>query len=166
MTRYNTLKVKLSNLHFNKLKSAMKNGTEVTWNLSSYDETSSPYKLLLTDTQDLKFSKTQLNDRMIQSRGTLPVDWIYTTSNVSSRKKSIRKGISLAPKLVLELAGKAPEYYINKGIYELNKKITSSKSSRTTLTKEDVMKEIKSSENRGSLLEGTTRRIICQGGGF
>ena len=30
MTRYNTLKVKLSNLHFNKLKSAMKNGTEVT----------------------------------------------------------------------------------------------------------------------------------------
>ena len=32
-----------------------------------------------------------------------------------------------------------------KGIYELNKKITSSKGSATTLTKEDAMKEIKSS---------------------
>ena len=93
----------------------MKNGTEVTRNLllnfvgSSYDETSSPYKLLLTDTQvlkihktlpaNIKFSKTQLNDRMIQSGGILPVDWSYTTSNVSSRKRSIRKAISLAPRI-------------------------------------------------------------------
>ena len=57
MTQYNTLKVKLSNLHFNKLKPAIKNGTEVTLNIlsnlmgSSNDETNFPYKLLLTDTQ-------------------------------------------------------------------------------------------------------------------
>ena len=35
MTQYNTLNVKLSNSQINKLKSAIKNGTEVTLNLSS-----------------------------------------------------------------------------------------------------------------------------------
>ena len=35
MTQYNTLKVKLSNLQLNKLKSGIRNGTEVTLNLSS-----------------------------------------------------------------------------------------------------------------------------------
>ena len=31
MTQYNTLNVKLSNSQLNKLKSAIKNGTRVTW---------------------------------------------------------------------------------------------------------------------------------------
>ena len=35
MTQYNTLNVKLSNSPLNKLKSAIKNGTEVTLNPSS-----------------------------------------------------------------------------------------------------------------------------------
>ena len=35
MTQYNTLNVKLSNSQPNKLKSAIKNGTKVTLNLSS-----------------------------------------------------------------------------------------------------------------------------------
>ena len=35
MTHYNTLNVKLSNSQLNKLKSGIKNTTEVTWNLSS-----------------------------------------------------------------------------------------------------------------------------------
>ena len=35
MTQYNTLNVKLSNSQLNKLKSGIKNGTEVTLNLSS-----------------------------------------------------------------------------------------------------------------------------------
>ena len=54
MTQYNTLNVKLSKSQLNKLKSAIKNGTEVTLNLSSnligdsYDETNFPYKSLLT----------------------------------------------------------------------------------------------------------------------
>ena len=57
MTQYNTLNVKLSNPQLNKLKSAVKNGTEVTLNLSSnltgnsVGETNFPHKLLLTDTQ-------------------------------------------------------------------------------------------------------------------
>ena len=63
MTQYNTLNVKLSNSQLNKLKPAIKNGTEVTLNLSSNligtsnDETNFPHKLLLTDTQVSKIRK-------------------------------------------------------------------------------------------------------------
>ena len=55
MTHYNILKVKLSNSQFNKLKSAIKNETEVVLRLSSNmvgnsdDETNFPHKLLLTN---------------------------------------------------------------------------------------------------------------------
>ena len=38
MTQYSTLNVKLSNSQLNKLKSAMKNGTEVTLNLVNLGE--------------------------------------------------------------------------------------------------------------------------------
>ena len=90
MTQYDTLNIKLSNLQLNKLKSAMKNGTEVTLNLlsnligNSNDETNFPHKLLLTDTQvskiskafangssaNIKFSKTQLS-KIVQLGGVL-----------------------------------------------------------------------------------------------
>ena len=59
MTQYSTLNVKLSNSQLNKLESAIKNGTEVTLNLSlnliesSNDETNFPHKLLLTNIQVL-----------------------------------------------------------------------------------------------------------------
>ena len=81
MTQYNTLNVKLSNSQLNKLKSAIKNGTEVTLNFSSNilgdfnDEKNFPHKLLLTNTQvsnlrqafangssaNMKLSKPQLH---------------------------------------------------------------------------------------------------------
>ena len=57
MTQYNTLNVKLSNSQLNKLKSGIKNSTEVTLNLSSNvidnsnNETNFPQRLLLTNTQ-------------------------------------------------------------------------------------------------------------------
>ena len=80
MTKYNSLNVNLSNSQFNKLKSAIKNGTNIVLRLSSNmvgnsdDETYFPHKLLLTNTQtlslrkafnnhtsaDIKFSKAQL----------------------------------------------------------------------------------------------------------
>ena len=67
MTQYNMLNVKLSNSQFNKLKSAIKNGIEITLDLSSNlignsnDETNFPHKLLLTDTQILKIRKAFAN---------------------------------------------------------------------------------------------------------
>ena len=81
MTQYNSLNVRLSNSQLNKLKSAMKNKTEVVLRLSSNmvgnsdDETNFPHKLLLTNRQvgdlcksfanhlstNIKLSKTQLS---------------------------------------------------------------------------------------------------------
>ena len=82
---------------------------------NSNDEINFPHKLLLTDTQvskipkafandlsaNTKFSKTQLS-QMIQSGGILGdliAAILQVTSNVSSRKISIKKGKSLAKKL-------------------------------------------------------------------
>ena len=63
MTQYNTLNVKLSNSQLNKLKSGIKNGTEVILKISSNvvghsnDENNFPRKLLLTNTQVSKLHK-------------------------------------------------------------------------------------------------------------
>ena len=55
MTQYNNLNAKLSNLQLKKLKSAIKNETEVVLRLSlnkiGDDETNFPHKLLLTNRQ-------------------------------------------------------------------------------------------------------------------
>ena len=81
MTQYNILNVKLSNSQLNKLKSGIKNGTEVTFKLSSNvvggfnNKNNFPRKLLLSNTQvsrvckaftnyssaNIKISKTQLH---------------------------------------------------------------------------------------------------------
>ena len=93
MTQYNSLNVKLSNSQLRKLKSAIKNETDVVLKLSSNmiglseDETNFPHKLLLTNRQvatlrkafvnhtstDIKLSKTQLS-KMIH----LVVSWVYS----------------------------------------------------------------------------------------
>ena len=80
--QYNTLNVKLSNWQLNKLKSGIRNGTQVTLNFlanvvgDSNDETNFLHKLFLTHTQlskickafpnnlpvNVKLSKTQLHN--------------------------------------------------------------------------------------------------------
>ena len=80
MTQYNSLNVKLSNSQLSKLKSAIKNETDVVLRLSSNmicnsdDQTNFPHKFLLTNRQvvnlckakqrstDIKLSKTQLSN--------------------------------------------------------------------------------------------------------
>ena len=90
MTQYNSLNVKLSNSQLNKLKSSIKNETDVVLRISSNmvgdstDNINFPHELLLTNRQvanipkafanhssiDIKLSKTQLS-KMIQSGGFL-----------------------------------------------------------------------------------------------
>ena len=90
MTQYNSLNVKLSNSQLNKLKSAIKNESEVVLRLSSNmigdsdDKINFPHELLLTNRQEanfrkafannsvtnIKLSKTQLS-KIIQSGGFL-----------------------------------------------------------------------------------------------
>ena len=67
MTQYNILKVKLSNSQINKLKSGIKNGTEITLRISSIivgdsnNENNFLHKLLLTNTQVSRLCKTFAN---------------------------------------------------------------------------------------------------------
>ena len=81
MTQYNSLNVKLSNSQLNKLKSSIKNKTDVVLRISSNmvsnsnDNTNIPHELLLTNRQvanirkafanhssiDIKLSKTRLS---------------------------------------------------------------------------------------------------------
>ena len=71
MTQYNSLNVKLSNSQLSKLKSAIKNKTDVVLRLSSNmvgnsdDNTNFPHELLLTNRQvsNLRkaFAKNKLN---------------------------------------------------------------------------------------------------------
>ena len=88
MTQYNGLNVKLLNSQLNKLKSTIKNKTEVVLRLSLHmigdEDTNFPHKLLLTNRQvanlrkvfvdksstDIKLSNTQIS-KMIQSGGFL-----------------------------------------------------------------------------------------------
>ena len=90
MTQYNSLNVKLSNSQLNKLKSSIKNETDLVLRISSNmvgnsnDNTNFPNELLLTNRQvanirkvfakntsiDIKLSKAQLS-KMIQSGGFL-----------------------------------------------------------------------------------------------
>ena len=90
MTQYNSLNVKLSNSQLNKLKSSIKNKTDVVLRISSNmvgnsnDNTNFPHELLLTNRQvsnirkafakntstDIKLSKSQLS-KMMQSGGFL-----------------------------------------------------------------------------------------------
>ena len=67
MTQYNSLNVKLSNSQLNKIKFAIKNGTDVVLRLSSNmvgnsnNETNFPHKLLLTNRQILSLRKAFAN---------------------------------------------------------------------------------------------------------
>ena len=88
MAQYNSLNVKLSNSQLNRLKSAIKNKTELRLSSkmvgNSDNETNFPHKLLLTNRQvanlgkvctnnsstDIKLSKNQL-PKMMQSGGFL-----------------------------------------------------------------------------------------------
>ena len=90
MTQYNSLNVKLSNSHLNKIESSIKSETDLVLRISSHtvgnsiDNTNFPHELLLTNSQvanirkafanhpstDIKSSKTQLSKK-IQSGGFL-----------------------------------------------------------------------------------------------
>ena len=68
MNQYNTLNVKLSNSQINKLKSGIKNNTEVTLKISSNvvgdsnDENNFLHKLISTNTQVSKLRKAFSNN--------------------------------------------------------------------------------------------------------
>ena len=178
MTQHNSLNVKLSNLRLNKIKSAIKNETEVVLRLSSNmiddEETSLPHKLWLTNRQvanprkafanylstDIKLSKTQLS-RMIQLGGCLGI----------LLGPSLKTGLPLIKNMIwpsaksalIPLGLTAAASAADVGIH---KKILGSwhHPSCTTLIisndeMNDIIKIVKSLEESGLLFKGVTETV-------
>ena len=188
MTQYNRLNVKLSNSQFNKLKSAIKNETEVVIRLSpnmigdSNDEANFAHELLLTDRQvssickaftnnssaDIKFSKTELS-KMIQSGRFLGK---VLGPLLKAGLPLIKNVITPLAKIVLIPLGlTAAASAANAGIH---KKILGSGGHTTLIISnkyiEDLIKIVKSLEDSGLLLKGVMEsvqnEVTEQKGGF
>ena len=135
---------------------------------SSNDKTNFPHKLLLTDTQvskirtvfangssaNIKLSKTQLS-KIVQLGGVLGDIPIF--GNILS--SVAEKGTDIARNLGKKI--------LDKQIDRVNKEyILGSGITLTINEMRDIMKVIKSLENREISLKRTTRKITSQDGGF
>ena len=177
MTQYSSLKVKLSNSQLNKLKSSIKNETDVVLRISSSmvansnDNTNFPHELLLTNRQvanirkafanhsstDIKLSKTQLS-KMIQSGGFLGKLLGPLLKTRSPLMKSVKP---LAKSVLIPLGLTAAVSAADAGIH---KKILGSGHNNTTLIisndeMDDILKIVKSLEDSGVLLKGVSETI-------
>ena len=159
MSQYNMLNVKLSNWRLNKLKPTIKNGTEVTLNLSSNsigssnDKTNFPHKLLLTNTQVSKICKAFANGWS----ANINISKTQLCKIVQSRR--VLHDIAVFRNVLLSVAKKGTDIARNLGKHFLDKQID-------RFNKEHIFGVIKSSENRGILLKETTRKITSQEGRF
>ena len=178
MTQYNSLNVKLSDSQLHKLKSAIKNESEVVLRLSSNmigdDETNFPHKLLLTNRQvanlckafanylslGIKLSKSPI-PKMIQSGrflGRLLGPLLKT--GLPLMKNVIKP---LAKSVLIPLGLTAAASAADAGIH---KKILGSGHNNNTTTLiisndeiEDIIKIVKSLEDSGLLLKGVTETV-------
>ena len=178
MTQYNNLNVKLSNSQLNKLKSSIKNETDVVLRISSNmvsnsnDNTNFPHELLLTNRQvanirkafanhssiDIKLSKTQLS-KMMQSGGFLGKLLGPLLKTGLFLMKSVIKPLAKSVLIPLELTAAAAA--ADAGIH---KKILRSGHNNTTLIisndeMDDILKIVKSLENFALLLKGVSETI-------
>ena len=185
MTQYNSLNVKLSNSQLNKLKSAIKNETEVVLRLSSNmisdNETNFLHRFLLTNRQasnlcrvfsnyllaDIKLSKSQLS-KMMQSGeflGRLLGPLLRTgLSLIKNVIKLLAKSV-LIP-LGLTAAASAADSAIYKKILGSGRRNSyfSASHNVTTLNLSndeinDIVKIVKSFEYSGLLLKGATEAV-------
>ena len=175
MTQHNSINVKLSNSQLNKLKSAMKNETEVVLRLSSNmigdNETNFPHKLLLTYRQvvnprkvfenylstDIKLSKTQLS-KMTQSGGFFGrLQGPLLKTELPLIKNVIKP---LAKSVLIPLGLTAAASAADAGIH---KKILGSGNNITLIISNDeindIIKIVKSLEDSGLLLKGVTETV-------
>ena len=172
MTQYNSLNVKLSNSQLNKLKSSIKNETDVVLGISSNmvgdsnDNTNFPHELLLTNRQvanirkafanhssvDIKLSKTQLS-KMIQSGGFL--------GNLLSKLAGplMEVAMPLAKNVLGPLESSAAMSAIDRSIKE---KMLGSRATTLIISNDemdDILKIVKSLKNSGVLLKGVSETI-------
>ena len=176
MIQYNTLNVKLCNSQLNKLKSRIKNGTEVTLNLlsnvicNSNDEHNFPYQLLLPNTQfsrlrkaftnnsstNMKLSKTQLHkiETSVGFLGRLLGPLLKTGLPLMKKVlKSLAKSVSKP--LGFTAAVSSTDSAIQKKIFGSGMKALINSNEEM----DDMMKIIESLEESGLLIKGISGTI-------
>ena len=179
MAQYNGLNVKLSNSQLSKLKSAIKNETDVVLRISSNmvansnDNTNFPHELLLTNrpvenirkafanhlSTDIKLSKTQLS-KIIQPGGFLGRLLGPLLKTRLALMKSVIK--TLAKNVLMSLGLTAAASAADTGIHK--KILGSGHDNNTTLIisndeMDDILKIVKSLEDSGVLLKGVSETI-------
>ena len=170
MTQYNSLNIKLSNSQLDKLKSAIKNGTDVILRLSSNmignsdDEANFPHKLLLTNREvanlrkdfanhastDVKLSKAQL---IKMEKGGFLRFLVPLLKSGLPLLKSIIKPLGM---FGVTAAASATDAAMNKK--------TLGSGNHTTLIisdddMQDLLKILKSLEDSGLLLDGMAETV-------
>ena len=183
MRQYNSLIAKLSNSQLNKLKSAIKNETEVVLRLSSNmigdNETNFSHKLLLTNRQvsnlrkafadksstDIKLSKTQIS-KMIQSGGFLGRLFGPLLKTGLPLIKNVIKPLakSVLIPLGLTAAASAADAGIHKKIFGSGRPSSSASRNNTMLIisndeMKDIIEIVKSLEDSSLLPEGVSETI-------
>ena len=178
MTQYNSLNVRLSNSQLIKLKSAIKNETDVVLRISSgmvgnsNDNTNFPHKLLLTDRQvanickafsnnlstDVKFSKTQLS-KIMQSGE-------FLGNSLSKLAGPLMKvAMPLAKNVLAPLGSTAAMSAIDGSIKKrmLGSGATKGAGTTTLIISNDeindIIKIVKSLEDSGVILKGVSETI-------
>ena len=170
MTQYNSLNVKFSNSQLDKLKSAIKNGTDVILRLSSNmignsdDEANFPHKLLLTNREvanlrkdfanhasaDIKLSKAQLikmeKDGFL--RFLVPL---------------LKSGLPLLKSIIKPLGMFGVTAAASAADAAMNKKTLGSGNHTTLIISDDDMQDLlkilKSLEDSGLLLDGMAETV-------
>ena len=172
MTQYNSLNVKLSNSQLSKLKSTIKNETDVVLRISSNmvgssnDNTNFPHELLLTNRQvanirkafaknkstDIKLSKTQLS-KMIQSGG-------FSGNLLGKLAGPLMKvAMPLAKNLLAPLGLSTAMSAIDGSI---KKKMLGSRTTTLIISNDemdDILKIVKSLEDSNVLFKGVSETI-------
>ena len=176
MTQYNSLNVKLPNSQLSKLKSAIKNETDVVLWLSSNmvgnsnDNTNFPHKLLLTNRQvanirkafanhlstDIKLSKAQLS-KMIQSGGFIGRLLGPLLKTGLPLMKSVIKPLAKSVLIPLGLTAATA----SAADARIHKQILGSGHNNTTLIisndeLDDILKIVKFLDDSGVLLKGVS----------
>ena len=196
MTQYNSLNVKVSNSQLNKLKSSIKNESEVVLRLSSNiigdDETNFPHEPSLTNRQvenlrkafasksstDIKLSRTQMS-KMIQSGGFLGrlLGPLLKTGLplIKNIIKPLAKSI-LIPLGLIAAASAADARIRKKSLGSGHRHLSSTSRNNTTTIiisndeMKDIIKIVKSLDDSGLLLKRVSKTVLNeareQKGGF
>ena len=161
MNQYNSLNVKLSNSQLNKLKSAIKNGTDVVLGLSSNmignsdDETNRqvanlPRAFANHTSADIKLSKAQLTK--MQKGAFLR----FLAPLLKSGLPLLKSAIKPMSMLGLTAAASTADAAINKKILESGNHTTLITSNDDM---QDLLKIVKSLDDSGLILDGITETV-------